>query len=343
MRRALPLGLVVALLAPGPAAAHSLQFGVLRLVERGDEVEVSLRAGGREGRAPTLDVAVEGCAPAAPPVRRVSGARALLRGTLRCPDGLDGARVRVAGLSAMDVQVAVRVERADGRVQDLGLLDAARPHTTVRARPSTLDTVGRYLVLGGEHIAEGLDHLLFVLALILVVFDPRAPSARRGRRLLLTVTGFTLGHSVTLSLAALGVAVLPSAPVEACIALSIVVLAAELARPRRDQAPPAGGTFRRPWALAATFGLLHGLGFAGALRELGLPPGRAVAALVGFNAGVELGQLAFVGLALPALWGLHRATRVLASTAARARAAAYAIGAVATVWTVQRVGALVAG
>jgi len=187
----------------------------------------------------------------------------------------------------------------------------------------------RYVRLGVEHLAVGLDHLLFLLALVLVVFDPRVERERPLRSLLLTVTGFTAGHAVTLSLAVLGGLTLPSAPVEACIALSIVFLAAELVR------DPASLVFRRPWLVAAGFGLLHGLGFAGALAELGLPPADAPEALVAFHVGLELAQLAFVALAL----GVLRAARGLA---AHRRWLAYAIGAVAAGWVALRLDGLVA-
>lgn len=197
---------------------------------------------------------------------------------------------------------------------------------------SAFDAAGRYLSLGVEHIALGIDHLLFVLCLLWVV--------RGAWTLVGTITAFTLAHSITLGLATLGLVAFSPAPVEASIALSIVFLAAEILRHRR------GGddltlAYRAPWLVAFGFGLLHGLGFAGALADLGLPHREIPIALLFFNLGVELGQLVFVGLIL--LLGL-----LLRGVGARprellTRTAAYAIGGLATFWFLQRGARIVAG
>lgn len=331
MRSAVALFFFVACaVAPLPARAHSLSFGVMRVLETDRGARVVLRAGGREGRAPALRLEVRGsCTLARPYEPALDGGLLLVDATLACPRGIDGAELALEGLDE-SLSIAVRVERIDGSEQG-GLLDEAAPSFVVRPAPSHLDVLGRYLRLGVEHILSGLDHLLFVLALLLVVFDPRARRDRPIRAALVTVTGFTLGHSVTLSLAALGAIALPTAPVELCIALSIVLLAAELAR----EGPRDGLTHRRPWLVASSFGLLHGLGFAGALVEHGLPPSRSLAALAGFNLGVELGQLAFVAVAIVAL-------RVLSRVRAWPRASAYAIGVVASVWLAARFDAWIA-
>src|SRR5262249_12390020 len=144
---------------------------------------------------------------------------------------------------------------------------------------------------GIEHILFGFDHLLFVLALILIV--------RNTRLLLLTVTAFTVAHSITLSLATLGVVHVPRPPVEACIALSILLLASEIVRSQRSQ---PSLTARWPWAVAFSFGLLHGLGFASALIDVGLPQGEVPLALFAFNLGVEAGQLAFIAAVVGVIW-----------------------------------------
>ena len=156
--------------------------------------------------------------------------------------------------------------------------------------PGRLDVLATYLRLGIEHILTGPDHLLFVLCLLLLV-----PSLGK---LLATVTAFTLAHSLTLGAATLGFIDLPAPPIEAMIALSIVFLAAELLR---GDAGRSAITRSYPWLLAFSFGLLHGLGFAGALAEIGLPHGEIPAALFAFNIGVELGQLAFIGGVLAAI------------------------------------------
>ena len=154
---------------------------------------------------------------------------------------------------------------------------------------------GGYFVLGVEHILFGIDHLLFVLALVLIV---------RGVGLLVkTITAFTVAHSITLALATLGVVHVPSAPVEAVIALSIVFVASEILRSRRGE---RGLTERAPWLVAGTFGLLHGFGFAGALSQVGLPANDIPLALLFFNLGVEAGQLAFVVVALGVIALLRR-------------------------------------
>ena len=174
----------------------------------------------------------------------------------------------------------------EGTVQT-ALLSARAPSFTVAVNPSPLQVFKTYVQLGVEHILTGVDHLLFVLCLILLV--------RSIRKLLATVTAFTVAHSITLAAATLGLVNVPAAPVEATIALSIVFLASELLRaPTRRSAI----TQTYPWLVAFSFGLLHGLGFAGALAEIGLPHGEIPLALFSFNVGVELGQLAFIAAVL---------------------------------------------
>jgi hydrogenase/urease accessory protein HupE len=183
-----------------------------------------------------------------------------------------------------------------------------------------------YVGLGIEHILFGVDHLLFVLCLLLLV--------RGIRSLLATVTAFTLAHSITLAAATLGFIRVPATPVEATIALSIVFLACELVRGdgRRTVARS------HPWLVAFSFGLLHGLGFAGALAEVGLPQGEIPLALFAFNVGVELGQLAFVTAVL-SLWRLVRLVP-LRLPACTPRAAGYAIGSVAAFWVFARLASV---
>lgn len=185
------------------------------------------------------------------------------------------------------------------------------------------DAAKRYLSLGVEHILLGIDHLLFVLALLLIVRGPWM--------LVKTITAFTVAHSITLGLATLGVIHVSSAPVEAAIALSIVFLCVEIVHARQGR---VGITYQHPWVVAFGFGLLHGLGFAGALSEIGLPPSEVPIALLFFNVGVELGQLVFVALVL-AVAQIVRRTALDASTRARL-IPVYGIGAIATYWFFQR-------
>ena len=184
---------------------------------------------------------------------------------------------------------------------------------------------GAYLMHGVEHILFGFDHLLFVLALILIV--------RSGRVLLWTITAFTLAHSITLSLATLGVVQVPAPPVEAAIALSIVLLACEIIRLRRGQ---TSLTARWPWLVAFAFGLLHGLGFAGALTEIGLPQGDIPLALFAFNVGVEIGQLIFVAAVLGVLACVKRIDFPPVVERHALSIATYGIGTMAAFWFIER-------
>jgi len=243
--------------------------------------------------------------------------------------GLTGATLGVRDLDVSRTLALVRLELADGRLVR-ALLDGSRPSTVVPERESRLDVARQYLDLGFEHLLTGVDHLLFVLCLCLLVRERRA--------LLWTITAFTVGHSVTLTLATLGLVSFPQSIAETGIALSIVLLAAELLRDPRASATAASASWirRRPWAMAFGFGLLHGLGFAGALTEVGLPPGEIPMALLTFNLGIELGQLAFVAALLVAAW---LAQPLLARLPSRAlRVPAYAIGSLAAFWFWSRAG-----
>ncbi len=243
------------------------------------------------------------------------------RWTVECEGGLEGRTVAVEGLADASAEVLVRIEDAGG-VRTV-MLRPPNPSLVVSAAPSTTEVARTYARLGVEHILAGIDHLLFVLALLLLV---------ESRWLLVkTITAFTVAHSLTLGLATLGFVQVPASAVESIIALSIVFVAAELVRAARGDATL---TVRYPWVAAFGFGLLHGLGFAGALVELGLPQGDIPVALLFFNVGVEIGQLLFVGmlLALAAL-----ATRIHVGLPRWAAALPpYAIGIVAAYWFVER-------
>lgn len=250
------------------------------------------------------------------------------RWTIRREGGLAGGTIRIDGLPGSITDVLARVERHDGTTQVARLL----PETPAFVVESPEDSAGvarTYLGLGVHHILAGIDHLLFVTALVLIV-----PSRRR---LVWTITAFTVAHSLTLAAATLGVVRVPQAPIEAVIALSIVFVAAEIVRGRQGR---PGLTARAPWVVAFSFGLLHGLGFAGALAEVGLPERAVPLALLFFNVGVELGQLAFVAAILTLLAAARRLPRPR-STWIEA-APAYAIGAVAMFWVLERLAAFTA-
>jgi hydrogenase/urease accessory protein HupE len=260
----------------------------------------------------------------APRVGESSGPRLTWRWRVDCgAHGLVGERVGIDGLRERRTDALLRIRLADGRLIQ-AVLRGDQSALTVPVRMGRLDITRDYLGLGFEHIVTGLDHLLFVLGLVLLV--------RGRRRLLWTITAFTVGHSVTLSLAVLGIVRIPTAPVEVLIAITIFVVAGELTR----EHPAREGWMRRaPWAMAFAFGLLHGLGFAGALAQVGLPAAEIPLALFAFNVGIELGQLLFVGVVLAA-----RATLGALPVRwppASARIPAYAIGSLAAFWVIDRV------
>ena len=244
--------------------------------------------------------------------------------------GLTGGTIRIEGLGATVIDVLVRVEQQDGSTQ-LTRLTPSAPAFVVEATPSSSEVLRSYFVLGVEHILTGFDHLLFVLALMILT--------RGSWRLIKAVTAFTVAHSITLGLAALGFVQVPSAPVEAIIALSIVFVAAEVVHSRQGR---SGLTERMPWVVAFAFGLLHGFGFAGALSEIGLPQLDIPLALFSFNVGVEVGQLLFIAVVFAAVAVARQVVRHVARPLPTWawRVAPYAIGSVSTFWLIQRVAAL---
>ncbi|WP_224244206.1 HupE/UreJ family protein [Hyalangium gracile] len=327
-RHAAWLLLAVVLGSPAPVAAHQFAPALLSLEEvSASDIEVSwkqpiVRVQGSQLR-PVLPIACTGVG--APAVRKEgTGMRATWR--LRCPEGLAGKTVGVEGIASSQADVLLRITLRDGR-QLRQVLTAKAPSFEVRAGSGRLGVLRDYATLGVEHILTGWDHLLFVLGLVLLV--------GWGSRLLWTVTAFTLGHSVTLGLASLGLVTVPQAPMEAAIALSIYVLAVELTRRREGQRT---FTQRAPWLVASGFGLLHGLGFAGALSEVGLPPAEIPLSLFSFNAGIELGQLVFISAVLLLTAALRRLPITWPKGATAAPA--YAIGILAAFWFFERVAGL---
>lgn len=313
MRWLLPLWLVWLALGVNPARAHEFRPAVLSLRQTApDRFQWRWQPAFDAERKPLAQV------------HPVFPEHCTARGEQLDCQGRGLGSLRVAGLDRHPVDVVVRVQWSDER-RRTEVLHGDRDRVELgdgSVGQSTMALLGTYLALGVEHILVGIDHVLFVLGLLLLVGFRR--------RLLGAITGFTLAHSLTLAASTLGWAVLPQQPVEVCIALSIVLLAAELLRPRDTL------TRRRPGVVAFVFGLLHGFGFAGALQEIGVPPDRAWVALLGFNVGVELGQLGIIAAA--GLLGLL--ARRLPHAGRWRRAAAYAGGTVATVWTFERVVAL---
>lgn len=327
MRRLFLQTMLLAALAP-VALAHEFRPAYLQLRQTGPETYDVLWKVPARGGDLRLGIYVklpDDCVTISPP-RAASVAGAYTEHwTIKRPGGLPGGTIRITGLSGSQTDVLARIERQDGTTQ-LARLTPSEPSFLVEAAPSAIYISGTYLRLGIEHILTGFDHLLFVLALLLLI--------NGWRRLLATVTAFTVAHSVTLAAATFGYLHVPQKPVESVIALSIVFVAAEIIHLRRRE--PAL-IQRRPWIVAFVFGLLHGLGFAGALSEVGLPENAIPLALLCFNIGVELGQIAFIAavIALLAVAGRFEFPSIVNQRVTSLTATC--IGALGAFWCLERI------
>lgn len=312
-----------------PALAHEVRPALLQLTETAPgRVEVLWKQPVVGDMAVRLVPHLSSGALDRPPDREsLSPGFLVKRWTLKGGAALDGQTVRIEGLSQSVTDVLLRVTPAKGETMT-AVLKPAAPSLKLELSGPRGVAVPAYLKLGVEHILTGIDHLMFVLGLLLLI----GPSWR----IIKAVTAFTVAHSLTLALAALGFIRFPSALIEALVALSIVFVAVELAR-GPDAAPTV--TRRWPWLIAFLFGLLHGLAFAGALAQIGLPPGAAAPALFLFNVGVELGQLAFIAVVVAIMIAVRpMMARAPAPAAAFARIApVYAIGGAASFWLIERV------
>jgi hypothetical protein len=301
------------LLLQGVGRSHELRPGFLQITQNGTEsYDVRFKVPARGDMRFALYVRLpDECADTAPVRTERTGTAIVESRVVGCPGGLAERRVSIDGLAGTFTDVVARVKLADGGVQG-ARLTPDRPYFTVAAAPTWLDTARTYFLLGVEHIL-----------LVLV---------RNTWMLLKVITAFTVAHSITLAVAALDIAQIPQAPVEAVIALSIMFVAAETLPQRRNGHDLAN---KAPWIIAFAFGLLHGLGFGGALKEIGLPQSDVPLALLTFNLGVEAGQVLFV-LAVLGLKAVF--DRVLEFKRPWARTAiGYGIGSLAAVWFVQRV------
>jgi hypothetical protein len=328
MKARLTVGLLFGLLvAASSLCADEIRPALLEINERdGGWVEVTwkvpMRGNQVEDLTPVLPEFLEPLG--AGSGRRVPGAWLEYRTYRSAGQTLTGATLRIAGLAALPTDVLIRVSLRDG-TEHSAILRSGNESFTIPEQATRGELAVSYWQIGTIHILEGFDHLLFLLTLLLIVTGLWP--------LLKTVTAFTVAHSLTLALATLGIVHIPPAPTEAVISLSILLLAVEVVR-------KAGGEVtlseRFPWLVAFTFGLVHGLGFAGALSEIGVPQNEVPLALLMFNVGVETGQVMFVvavSLLLAGLHKLHTHTGYLV-----ARTTPYAIGGVAAFWTLQRVG-----
>ncbi len=275
-------------------------------------------------RLPINVILPEMCTPTLPKMSRLVGGAYLDKWQIKCDKGLVGETLAFEGLKSTSTDALLRLEFLNG-VSQSKLLTPNESSYAIPKEASTLQIVQTYTWLGITHILLGFDHLLFVFALLLIV--------KSMRRLLWTVTAFTLAHSLTMAGATLGIVNMPQAPVEAIIALSILFLSMEIVHEKQGK---AGLTSRYPWLIAFIFGLLHGFGFAGALAEIGLPQQAITLALVFFNIGVELGQLIFVvivvftGVVLKQLGQDYAVAKV-------ETVVVYIIGGLSSFWFIERV------
>jgi hydrogenase/urease accessory protein HupE len=331
---------VLAVLLAQPAMSDELRPGYLEMRQTSLDAYnllFKIPARGEDLRLAIYVKLPEGTQDIAPPRSSFSDGAYVERRSIRRDGGLIGQAVSIEGLSATSTDVLVRIESLAGAIQT-ERLSPTKTSFVIQAVPGAGEVARTYLRLGIEHILFGFDHLLFVLALVILV--------KTWSRVAITVTAFTIAHSITLAAATLGFVNVPGSPVEASIALSIMLVSVEILNARRGK---PSLTARLPWLVAFSFGLLHGFGFAGALAEVGLPQHAIPVALLFFNIGVEIGQLLFVTTVL-SLISLSRyvASQVLEPALIQRTfdlldvTAAYAIGIAAAYWLVERTTAFFA-
>lgn len=322
-------GIVWALSAWPTVSAHPLDPALLEIREsQSGQLDVLWRLPAAESRdSPLQPVLPDRCKADSDPLTSRSGTQISARWRASCSaQALVGSSVGVEGLRERQTDALLRIHLADGRLIQR-VLKGDEPSFRIPERTTSLEVFRDYLGLGLEHILSGPDHLLFVLGLVLLIVG--------WKRLLWTITAFTAGHSVTLSLAVLGMVRVPSQPVEALIALTIVAVAVELTRIR----PDAQTWMQRfPWVMAFNFGLLHGFGFAGALAQVGLPEHEIPMALCTFNLGIEAGQVLWVAAIVAARLSVNSLTLRLPQ--ASRLASAYFIGSLGAYWLLQRTASL---
>ncbi len=315
--------LLILIFISSPVFAHKLAPSLLSLVEQTPQ-QFSVTWKTPKITAANADmkpILPAHCAWLGQPQTRPEGSGFLSQWNIKCDQAMVGSEIAVEGMASSGTATLVKIEFLDERLIQQ-LLTANDPKVIVPEKQSLGQVMQQYISLGVEHILLGLDHLLFVLALLMLI--------RHGRKLFWTITAFTLGHSVTLSLVSLGYMDYPVGLVEFAIALSIFVMAVELSRKDNE----SHWISRHSWVVAVCFGLLHGMGFAGALREVGLPPGDIPLALFSFNVGIEIGQILFV-LAVFFLIKLLR-ERVGSWGEKINWLAVYSIGGLSAFWCIER-------
>jgi hydrogenase/urease accessory protein HupE len=312
--------------------AHESQPGTLELrqVDK-DRYEVSWRAPIYFGQPhpARLELPEHWKTVVEPTVRLLSDSQVFRRVVTVGSQGVEGSTIRFPGLENTITDVFVRLNRIDGTTMT-AVVRPSKAHAQLRGERKWYTTAAEYITLGFHHILQGVDHLLFVLGLLLIV---------KSRRMLLkTITAFTVAHSITLAIATLGYARAPLPPLNAAIALSILFLGPEIVRSWRSE---TSLTIRFPWVVAFLFGLLHGFGFASGLSTTGMPKAELPLALLFFNVGVELGQLVFVLTAL-AMVRSFKALEVRWPHWAEALPG-YTVGSLGAYWTLQRTVILLGG
>jgi hypothetical protein len=327
------IALALTLVAVGIAQAHEVRPGYLQ-ISQVDALNYDLlwKIPAKGDQRLGLYVRLPGHCRNSKATSSFAGGAYIERWRAACEGGLEDGTIAIDGLEATRTDVLARVEHSNGRTQTVRLTPS-QPEFKVMASVGPAAVIRTYFNLGVEHILLGFDHLLFVLALMFLV--------EGWRRLAATITAFTIAHSLTLAAATFGWIQVSQAPVEAIIALSIMFVAVEILHRHQGR---TGIATRKPWIVAFVFGLLHGLGFAGALREIGLPNDAIPLALAFFNVGVEAGQLLFVTAVFLLFWLITRLMGIRGPTAERsasperaiARPASYMIGTLAAFWLIQR-------
>jgi hypothetical protein len=340
------LGLLM--LISGNAQAHKMRSVLLTVTElpalinnqASSKVVLDLKSSlNREGRPASVAARFEpACQPQGRPVAERIDDAVLRRYAVVCNGGLAGRQLHLDGLDPTTPDAFIEIRFANGASVRHGLsrsnssISMEEPQVTDQTtRPSAL---WAYFGIGVEHILLCIDHLLFVLGLLLLL----GQTGSGWKKLLSTITAFTVAHSMTLGLAVLAGITLPSTPVEIVIALSILLLACEIYRypQRQQQGLPPTLTASKPWLVAFGFGLLHGFGFAGALSEIGVPEQAVGWALLLFNLGVEFGQLLFVAIVLLLFAVLGKRAKARRLVAATQEIMVYSLGGLAVFWILDR-------
>ena len=322
--------ILASLLASQPALAHEIRPAYLQVREVEPETYDFLWKTPARGEMRLALNAIQpaGCVYASEPRALLVHGAVIQRWRSRCTGGIVGKTIAIENLSQTLTDTIIRFEPLDDTPKTFRVT-ADNPALTIPDRQPWTDLAATYFGLGVEHILLGFDHLMFVLALLLLVSD--------GKRLVGAITAFTVAHSLTLAGTTLGWVKLASAPVEATIALSIMFVAVEIMRVRAGR---PSLTAHLPWLASFAFGLLHGFGFAGALREIGIPEDAALLALLLFNLGVEAGQLAFITAALTCMYLWRRLVPARFNPAWLVTYAGpvpvYVIGITAAYWFIER-------